>query len=406
MNLRDLKLISAANFYDGLYQLKGVDMNVHGLTFSLPNTRGFNDYTNYRMNQIVDGVENVSPGLSFAAGNIFGLSQIDVKSVEMVVGASTALYGPGGMNGTLVMQSKDPFEYQGLSVSAQSGMMNIGSSSVDKPTPMFDFNIRYAKAFSNRMALKVTASYLTATDWHADDTRDRSDLNDLSLNRYTNPGYDGVNTYGDESLVSLNLKDVGPQVIDGIAESQGIAPGSPEYESLYNKAIVFFPDQIVTRTGWIESDLADDKTKNIRFAGSLHYFINQRTEVVGQANYAMGTSVYTAQNRFAAREFSILSGKVEINNPNYYARAWAVTENSGSSYDIGGAALRLNEAWKPSEAWFSDYLKAYTQTALISGDMNGAHQFARLVSDNRDPRTGIIFRSVQTGFPSAWHNRF
>ena len=180
--------------------LKGVDMNVHGLTFNLPNARGFNDYTNYRMNQIVDGVENVSPGLSFAAGNIFGLSQIDVKSVEMVVGASTALYGPGGMNGTLVMQSKDPFEYQGLSVSAQSGMMNIGSSSVDKPTPMFDFNIRYAKAFSNRMALKVTASYLTATDWHANDTRDRSDLNDLSLNRSTNPGYDGVNTYGDETL--------------------------------------------------------------------------------------------------------------------------------------------------------------------------------------------------------------
>jgi len=38
------------------------------------------------MNQIVDGVENISPGLSFAAGNIFGISQIDVKSVEMVVG--------------------------------------------------------------------------------------------------------------------------------------------------------------------------------------------------------------------------------------------------------------------------------------------------------------------------------
>jgi iron complex outermembrane receptor protein len=406
MNVRDLKLISAANFYDGLYQLKGVDMNVHGLTFNLPNARGFNDYTNYRMNQIVDGVENVSPGLSFAAGNIFGLSQIDVKSVEMVVGASTALYGPGGMNGTLVMQSKDPFEYQGLSVSAQSGMMNINSYSVDNPTPMFDFNIRYAKAFSNRIAFKVTVSYLTATDWHANDIRDRTDLNNSSLNRFTSPGYDGVNVYGDESLVSLNLKDVGPKVIDGIAQSQGIAPGSPEYESLYNKAIVFFPDQVVTRTGWIESDLADDNTKNFRFSGSLHYFLNPRTEIIGQGNYAMGTSVYTAQNRFAAREFSILSGKVEINNPNYYARAWAVTENSGSSYDIGGAALRLNEAWKPSETWFTDYLSAYTQTALISGDMNGAHQFARLVSDNRDPRTGIVFDPTKPAFPLAGTTEF
>ena len=128
MNLKDIQQISTANFYDGLYQLKGVDMNVHGLTFRLPNARGFNDYTNYRMNQIVDGVENISPGLSFAAGNIFGLSQLDIESLEMVIGASSALYGPGGMNGTLVMTSKDPFTYQGLSVSVQTGVMNIGSA--------------------------------------------------------------------------------------------------------------------------------------------------------------------------------------------------------------------------------------------------------------------------------------
>ncbi len=406
MNIRDLKMISAANFYDGLYQLKGVDMNIHGLTFSLPNSRGFNDYTNYRMNQIIDGVENVSPGLSFSAGNIFGLPQIDVKNIEMVIGASTALYGPGGMNGTLVMQSKDPFQYQGLSFSAQSGIMNIGSSTLENPSPMMDFSFRYARAFSNRMAFKITGSFLRATDWRADDGRDRSDLSDLSLNRSSNPGYDGVNYYGDESMVSLNLQDVGPRVIDGIAETQGISPGTPEYESLYNSAIGFFPDQIVTRTGWIESDLADDITKNIRLSGALHYFINERTELVGQTNYAMGTSVYTAQNRFALRDFNILTGKIELNNPHYFFRVWAVSENSGSSYDLGGAALRLNEAWKPSEIWFSDYLKAYTQTALISGNMSMAHQFARLVSDNRDVKTGIIFDPSKPAFPVAGTDEF
>jgi hypothetical protein len=399
MNLRDLKQISTANFYDGLYQLKGVDMNVHGLTFQLPNTRGFNDYTNYRMNQIIDGVENIAPGLSFSAGNIFGLSQIDVKSLEMVVGASTALYGPGGMNGTLVMQSKDPFQYQGLSVSIQPGLMNFANQTVDNLTPMYELNFRYARAFSNRIALKITGSFLNATDWHAGDRRDRTNLDDPLLNRLSNPGYDGVNTYGDELLVSLNLKDVGSKVINGIAESQGITPGSPEYEELYNKAIQYFPNQLVTRTGWIERDLSDEKTKNLRFGGSLHYFINERTEAIVQANYAQGTSVYTAQNRFAAREFNIISGKVEVNNPNYYIRAWGVIDNSGSSYDIGGAALRLNEEWKPSEDWFSDYLTAYTQTALITGDMNNAHQFARLVADNRDPKTGVIFDLSKPAFP-------
>ncbi len=399
INSRDLKLVPAANFYDGLYQLKGVDMNVHGLTFRLPNTRGFNDYTNYRMNQIIDGMENVAPGLSFSAGNVFGLSQIDVESVELVVGASSALYGPGGMNGTLVMESKDPFRYQGLSVSVQTGIMNIGEKTLEQPTPMYDVNIRFAKAFSNRMAVKITGSFLNATDWQASDTRDRADLNSPELNRLTNPGYDGVNTYGDETLVSLNLKNVGSQVINGIAESQGIQQGTPEYENLFNNAIQYFPDQLVTRTGWIESDLAEDKTQNLRIGGSLNYFITDRTESIIQANYAQGTTVYTAQNRFAAREFYILSGKIEIKNPNYYVRAWGVGDNAGSSYDIGGTALLLNEGWKPSETWFQDYLTAYTQTALLSDDMNAAHKFARLVADNRDPITGNIFDNSKAAFP-------
>ena len=406
MNLRDIQQISTANFYDGLYQLKGVDMNVHSLTLRLPNTRGFNDYTNYRMNQIVDGVENVSPGLSFAAGNIFGVSQIDIESLEMVVGASSALYGPGGMNGTLVMNSKDPFRYQGLSVSIQTGAMNIGTETVENPTPMYDVNLRYARAFNNRLAVKIIGSYLSATDWLASDVRDRSDLNDQSLTRFTNPGYDGVNTYGDESLVSLNLKELAPQVINGIAESQGIAQGTPEYEALYNQAIPFFPDQMVTRSGWIENDLADDKTENIRLGGSLHYFITERMEAVVQANYAQGSSVYTAQNRFSARDFNILTGKIEVNDPNFFVRVWGVAENSGSSYDVGGTALLMNESWKPSEQWFQDYLTAYTQTALISGDMNSAHQFARLVSDNRDPKTGVVFDNSKPAFPVYGTNEF
>jgi hypothetical protein len=358
------------------------------------------------MNQIVDGVENVSPGLSFAAGNIFGVSQIDIESLEMVVGASSALYGPGGMNGTLVMKSKDPFRFQGLSVSVQSGVMNIGTETIENPTPMYDINLRYARAFNNRLALKLVGSYLSATDWQASDVRDRSDLNDKSLTRLTNPGYDGVNTYGDESLVSLNLKEVAPQVINGIAASQGIAHGTPEYEALYNQAIRYFPDQMVTRSGWIENDLADDKTENIRLGGSLHYFITDRMEAVVQANYAQGSSVYTAQNRFSARDFNIFTGKIEVNDPHFYVRAWAVAENSGSSYDIGGAALLMNEAWKPSQQWFQDYLTAYTQTALVSGNMNNAHQFARLVSDNRDPKTGVVFDNSKPAFPVYGSNEF
>jgi outer membrane receptor protein involved in Fe transport len=406
LNLVDIQQMPSSNFYNGLYQIKGVDMNVHGLTFQLPNARGFNNYATTRMNQIVDGMENIAPGLSFAAGNIFGLPQLDVESVEMVVGASTVLYGPGGMNGTLVMTSKDPFRYQGLSVSLQSGVMNVGSETLDHPTPLLNMNLRYAKVFKDRIAIKLVGSYLRATDWQATDFRDRSDLEDLSLDRFSNPGYDGVNVYGDESLVSLNLAEVGPAIIDGIAESQGIEPGTPEYDNLYNRAMEYFPDQNVTRTGWNESDLVDDKTEIIRLGGSVHYLITEKLKVIAQGNYAEGTSVYTAQNRFSANNFSIFSGKLEMNDPNFFLRGWAVVEDAGDSYDIGGAAMRLNETWKPSEQWFTDYLGAYTQEALISGNMESAHNFGRLVADNRDHKTGAVFDSSKPAFPLPGSEEF
>ncbi|NPA38022.1 MAG: TonB-dependent receptor plug domain-containing protein [Chlorobi bacterium] len=418
MNLRDIQQVSAANFYDGLYELKGVDMNVHGLTFRTPNTRGFNSYTNYRMNQVVDGVENIGPGLSFAAGNIFGLSQVDIESVEMVVGASTALYGPGGMNGTLLMRSKDPFRYQGLTVSMQSGLMHLNSNVLDAPRPMGDFNFRFAKAFNNRMAIKLTGSYLSATDWFAADTRDRNYLDDPTKNRLTNPGYDGVNVYGDETLVSLNLKDVAPSIIAGIAENQGIQPGTPEYDALEAKVLPFFPDQIVTRTGWLEKDLtpdAENHAENIRLGASFHYFITEKAELVVQGNYSKGSSVYTAVNRFALKDFSITSGKIEINHPDYFFRIWGNGENSGPSYDLGATALRMNEAWKGSRQWFTDYLAKYTTDALLGSldpdatpeeVMRRAHISARMTADNRDPVTGNVLNPYQPAIPIPGSPRF
>ena len=128
LDIIDIEQSSAANFYDELYKIKGVDMIVQSLSMRFPNTRWFNGNTNYRINQLVDGVNNSAPGLSFSPGNIFGLVQLDVESVELVVGASSALYGPGGMNGTLLMTSKNPFDYQGLSISLQGGIMHLSNN--------------------------------------------------------------------------------------------------------------------------------------------------------------------------------------------------------------------------------------------------------------------------------------
>ncbi len=413
MNLKDIQQISAATFYDGLYELKGVDMNVHGLLFRTPNTRGFNDYTNYRMNQIVDGVENISPGMSFAPGNIGGLPQIDVESVEMIVGASSALYGPGGMNGTLIMKSKDPFKYQGLSITAQTGLMHIGSSVLDAPKPMGNVSMRFAKAFSNRMAIKLTGSYMRADDWFANDLRDKTNLDDPSLNRQTNPGYDGVNVYGDETLVSMNLLDVEDKILGGITDFQaqnlGIEPGTPEYEELqeniYNKYSSYFPDQLITRTGWKEHDLADNTTENFKVGAAFHYFITEKTEFIAKGTFVGGSNIYTAVNRFAMKDFRRYAAKLEINNPNYFVRLWGNGGSSGSSYDIGATALYMNESWKPSINWFTDYLTTYTISMLGGLDMHEAHLAARGSADRNRPLAGTEeFKHLEDSITSRMIN--
>ena len=385
LNTKDIQQMSSTNFYDGLYQLKGVDMNVHGLMFQLPNTRGFNSYTNYRMMQIIDGVENISPGMSFAPGNLTGLSQTDVESVELIVGASSALYGPGGMNGTLIMKSKDPFNYQGLTISAQTGLMHFNSNVLDAPKPMGNISLRYAKAVTDKLAIKVNASYMRATDWFANDTRDRSDLNDPSLTRKTNPGYDGVNVYGDETMTSFNLEDVGPLVVAKVAEFKNIQPGTPEYIALKEQLLPLFPNQVVTRTGWAEHELTDNTADNLKLSGAVKYFISDKTAITAHGQYMKSSVVYSAVNRFAFRDVTSGTGSIEINNPNYFFRVWGRGGNSGDSYDIGSTAILMNESWKSTRDWITDYITAYSMSVIANPDMPKAHKAARIAADNRKP---------------------
>jgi len=398
MGIKDIQLNAADNFYDGLYQLKGVDMNVASLTFRYPNTRGFNGENNYRMNQIIDGIENVSPGLSFAAGNLFGISELDVESVELIVGASSAMYGPGGMNGTLLMTSKNPFDYQGLSFIAKAGMMHVGNNS-DKITPLSDLSIRYAESIGNRVAFKINASYLKATDWYAEDYRDVGDINNPNSTRETNQGYDGVNVYGDEAIVPVNLQEIAPTIAETICLGQNLLPGTPEFDACISNIVSEFPDQVITRTGWDEKDLVDyGSTENIKVSSEIDYRITEKLEAVASFNYNKGTSVYTAQNRFSVRDFDLYSGRLELRGPNFYARGWGIKENSGNSYDAGTTALRMNEAWKPSEQWYEEYISAFAQSRLTGSSLEQSYNFARTTAENRD-QFGNVFNPGEPALP-------
>ena len=202
----NFKNSSVSSYYDILSSLKGVDFTTSSLTFKTPSTRGFNGSGNTRVNQIVDGMDNQAPGLNFSAGSIIGLTELDVDNIELLPGASSALYGPGGMNGTILINSKNPFKYQGLSYLAKLGIMNTDGRFRD-PSPYHNWSVRWAKKVSEKFAYKIGAEVIAAKDWLGYDKRNYARTGTegkiIPGDRATDPNYDGVNVYGDETTVDI-----------------------------------------------------------------------------------------------------------------------------------------------------------------------------------------------------------
>ena len=140
----------STGYYDILKHIKGVDLVYSSLTFATPSTRGFNGSGNARLNQLVDGMDNQAPGLNFSVGAVVGITELDVESMELLPGASSALYGPGGMNGTILINSKDPFKYQGLSFQVKTGIMHVDKKQRSNAGAYHDWSVRWAQKASDK----------------------------------------------------------------------------------------------------------------------------------------------------------------------------------------------------------------------------------------------------------------
>ena len=369
MDIISIREAPQASFYDGLNNLKGVEMSTQSLTFKSFNTRGFNANGNVRTVQMIDGMDNQAPGLNFSVGNIVGISELDLESLELLPGAASALYGPNAINGILLMNSKNPFQYQGFSAQIKTGVMNEGQRVPSPTTGFYDFAARYATAFSDRVALKVNVNYLRADDWQANDFRDQSLLNGASIEggtRANNPGYNGVNVYGDES--SQNMLSVGQSLVDA-----GLIPGA---------ALGLIPQNtFVSRTGYNERDLADYNTKSLKLNAALHWRITDRVEGILQANQGFGTTVYTGADRYSIANFKLGQYKAELRGANWFLRAYTTQERSGDAFAVGIAANAINETWKPSETWYGQYVGAFVEAKLQGAQDAQAHGVARGVAD-------------------------
>lgn len=359
MTIKDVKKTASPTFYDGLENLKEVQMNTSSMSFKSINTRGFATVANTRFMQLVDGMDNSSPLLNFVLGNLIGVSDIDVASVELLPGASSALYGANAFNGILFMNSKNPFKYQGISFYAKYGSTNQRAAGAND---YYDYGIRVAHKFNDYFAAKANFTYMRGTDWYATDYNDKT----VEGRDRSHHNYNGINVYGDEA--STNIKSVG-QTLVGL----GLLPAS---------ALNILPNENVSRTGYNEVDLTDNKVRNAKIDFSLHFkpFKND-FEIIWQSKFGFGNSVYQGANRYYLNGFNMQQHKLELTGKNFFVRGYFTTEGGGKSYDMLFTGLNINRKWKPDATWFGQYAGAYVQSTLAGATPTQAHANARAVAD-------------------------
>ncbi|MCK8479174.1 TonB-dependent receptor [Psychroserpens algicola] len=362
--LKDIKNTSAPSFFDGIENLKGVDLNTNSLTFKSVNTRGFATFANNRFMQLVDGMDNTSPALNFALGNLLGMSELDVNTVELLPGASSALYGANAFNGIMFMTSKNPFDHQGVSFYAKTG---ITSSDNAGDNNFVDAGIRVAKAFSDKFAAKASVSFLNGTEWFATDYRDFENPGQTRLD----PSYDGLNIYGDEVSTTLDF--------DEIAAGALPIPVATDYGS-----------STISRTGYEERDLMNYEAESLKADFALHFKPwADDFEIVLNSKIGRGNTIYQGANRYSIQDFFMQQHKLEVRNDNFFARIYTTAEKAGNSYDTRFTAINVNRFWKGDTEWFTDYAGAFIGNLAGQGifanptqdQIAAAHAAARAAAD-------------------------
>ena len=349
MDINDIKQTSATDFYEGLSHMKGVDLTSASLGFKVINTRGFNSTSPVRSLQIIDGVDNASPGLNFALGNFLGASELDLMKVEIVSGASSAFYGPNAFNGVINMQTKNPFLFPGFSASVKMGERFLN-----------EYSVRYAEVFKDkngkdRFAYKLNLFYMNAYDWEA---TNNNSVKELNTNENNPGGYDAVNRYGDENLSPIQNNAIYSPNGDIDEQALWQIPGIGVWH----------------RTGYWEKDMVDYDTENLKAALGFHYKIKDDLELSSSSNFGTGTTVYQGDNRFSLKDIKFFQNKIELKKENsFFIRAYATHENAGNSYDAVLTAFLMQEAACSNGRWeelYQNYWKSFVVDKVRGLDPN------------------------------------
>lgn len=349
-----IKETPSLDFFDGLKNLKGIDLVNSGLNYKQINTRGFAGTMNSRFLILIDGMDMQAPGLGWSLGNQYGTTDLDIEDAELIPGAASALYGPTAFNGMLSMHTKDPFKTTGLSWTVKTGLNHFG----DVETGVHGLNeitLRTAQKIGERFAYKVNISGNNGLDWFANDYTDINQKTPVNLRGPLNPARDALNIYGDEIQ----------KTIPGIG--------------------------LVSRTGYEEKHLADYRVYGFKMNTSLQYKIKEDLRLTYFQSFGIGNMNYTGSSRYSTKNFEFNTAKLELKSKNFFIRSYRIWENSRGDFNSRTLAQYINRSWvkdlngnavafdKADETWFQRYEAAFK--GQVAGVQADNHTIARSFAD-------------------------
>jgi outer membrane receptor protein involved in Fe transport len=334
---------SQASFFDALENVQGVQLITPSLGFKVLNARGFANTTNVRFSQLVDGMDMQSPHIGGPIGNSLGPTDLDIEQVEIVTGIASTLYGMNTVNGLANLMTKSAFDSPGFSYQQKAGFS----------TKLYtESTLRYAYQLAPKWAFKINASFIQGNDWEANNVTDLNSLANSSTNLFgvNNPGRDLVNMYGNESS---NRKTV----------------------TLQGKSYV------VSRTGYLESDVVDYSIQNTKGDVGISYRISPKSLLNYTYHFALLDNVYQRSNRFRLQDYLLQKHAIQFQSPAFSFKMYTNSENTGNSYNLRSMAENIDRNFKSDAVWYADYAKAFT-AATTSGDIiTDALNQARLAAD-------------------------
>lgn len=374
INARELKNSSSPDFYETMARLPGVHANQGSMTFTSLNTRGFADPNNLRFLQHIDGMDITSPGFGII-GNSAGTTELDVQSMELLPGASSALYGADAFNGLIRIYTKSPFDFPGLSFSWKTGVTN---SSVVGNNPYNDISLRYAHVFNDKFAFKIDANHRRATDWVGGDLSPRTNLaaHDNRDQIFANSDidndfvYNAVNRYGDSDFGLGLIRDVELTAPDGSTQTTNLS-----------------------RTGFLDGDLWNPEIRNYRLNASLHYKLTDDLELSYLYKRAHSDFSFRITTFYPFEDFVQEHHKVELKGKRLNARVYTSGQTANRTWIGFLAANSIQQSLKPDAAWAADFQSKYAET--------GSAQQSRQFADSYLNADGSLAAASQDAFNRA-----